>query len=136
MALDTFFYDSTAIRTAGTIVNPLFCLSDACGILHIANMHNKAAKLCSLKRKPDDELASLKLKAIMMCTEEAKAIHVRGDGWRAGRRRQCVNTKQDPYLIYVHEDLRRGGSALLLPIAFTACEHCPDGRAVNGPATS
>ena len=85
MALDTFFYDSTAIRTAGTIVNPLFCLSDACGILHIANMHNKAAKLCSLKRKPDDELASLKLKASMMCAGEAKAIHVKAIGVNDGR---------------------------------------------------
>ena len=46
MALATFFYDNTTIRTAGTIANPLFCLSDVCAILDVANIYNKAAKLC------------------------------------------------------------------------------------------
>ena len=142
MALDNFLYGNTTIRTAGTIANPLFCLSDVCDILDITSSRVKAATLCddekqavsvqaadgkvrlltfvneaglysvvlscrgawtagtaafkfkrwitsdvlptlrktgeySLKRKPDDELASLKLKASMMCAEEAKAIHTK-----------------------------------------------------------
>ena len=57
MALDTFLYDNTTIRTAGTIANPLFCLSDVCGILDITNISNKAAKLC------DDEKQAVSVQA-------------------------------------------------------------------------
>ena len=57
MALDTFLYDNTTIRTAGTIVNPLFCLSDVCGILDVANIYNEAAKLC------DDEKRAVSVRA-------------------------------------------------------------------------
>ena len=157
MALDPFRYDDSTIRTAGTVENPLFCLSDVCDILNITGNRNKAKKLCdnekqtvsvqaadgkmrlmtfvneaglysvvlscrgawtagtaafkfkrwvtsdvipkvrktgeySLKRKPDDELASLKLKASMMCAEEAKAIHAKAVGVNDARMADWAET--------------------------------------------
>ena len=157
MQFDLFEHDNKIIRTMGTAENPLFCLSDICDILNIANASQKASKLndderqivdtkrangkiypmtfvnemglynvalsCrgasepgtaafkfkrwvtsdvipkvrktgeySLKRKPDDELASLKLKASMMCAEEAKAIHAKAVGVNDARMADWAET--------------------------------------------
>ena len=51
MSLVSFSFDSNAVRTAGTSEHPLFCLKDVCGILGIANHHNKAAKLANNEKE-------------------------------------------------------------------------------------